>query len=65
MSRWSREFWRKHEKDCPFAEGNRCFIQPEPNEENCKGCIEFEWYQKEKRKNDENRDREDTEAVQD
>ena len=35
------EYWKRHEKDCPYAEGNRCFIVSEPGDESCKGCL---WY---------------------
>ena len=35
------EYWRSSEKDCPYAEGNRCFLVAEPSDESCKGC---NWY---------------------
>jgi len=43
------KYWKKHEKDCPYAEGNRCFISSEPGEDSpaCKGCRWFEAYKKE------------------
>ena len=31
-------YWRKKEKPCPYAEGNKCFLVAEPNPESCKGC---------------------------
>ena len=39
-------YWKKHEKDCPYAEGNKCFIVHEPSNESCKGC---RWYEYSKR----------------
>lgn len=41
----SDAYWKKHEKDCPYAEGNRCFLVAEPGPESCKGC---RWYDEEK-----------------
>ena len=38
-------YWKRHEKDCPYAEGNRCFLVAEPGSESCKGC---RWYEEEK-----------------
>lgn len=37
-------YWRKKEKPCPYAEGNKCFLVAEPNPESCKGCRWFEPY---------------------
>ena len=35
-------YWRSKEKPCPYAEGNKCFLVTESNEESCKGC---RWYE--------------------
>ena len=35
-------YWKRHEKDCPYAEGNRCFLVAGPK--SCKGC---RWYEEE------------------
>ena len=43
------EYWKRHEKDCPYAEGNRCFIVSEPSDESCKGC---RWYEDKENDND-------------
>lgn len=41
------KYWKRHEKDCPYAEGNRCFIVNEPSDESCTGCRWFEDWKKE------------------
>ena len=41
-------YWKRHEKDCPYAEGNRCFIVNDPSDESCKGCRWYEDWKKEK-----------------
>ena len=33
-------YWKSHEKDCPYTEGNKCFLIHEDNtpSEACDGC---------------------------
>ena len=47
----AEKYWKRHEKPCPYAEGNRCFLISNPSDENCKGCRWHEW-SKEKLKED-------------
>lgn len=35
------KYWKRKEKNCPYVDGNRCFLVSEPNDESCKGC---NWY---------------------
>ena len=37
------KYWKRKEKPCPYAEGNRCFLVQEPSVESCKGC---EWFER-------------------
>ena len=45
MSLYSNDYWKCHEKPCPYAEGNRCFIAAEPSDDSCKGCKWYEWHE--------------------
>lgn len=43
----AKKYWNSKEKQCPYAEGNRCFLVSEPGDESCKGCRWYEWHKKE------------------
>lgn len=43
----AKKYWRSKEHDCPYAEGNRCFIVKDPCPESCKGCRWYKWYKEE------------------